>query len=126
MASNNEVQDFYVNTLQGSPATILMEVLNADYTNIQQDELTSITYSIYEQNSGTYTATDEEVTVEDAIYDSYQTGQGWDGPSQGWNFKHSPLATYTPDAKRYRIIYTFTPEEGQPFKRGGYIECDKA
>jgi hypothetical protein len=98
-------------------ATIQARITKAG-SNIAQATLSTITYGVWDvtdPDSPTVTvAAGQSVTIASTVFDTLQTGSGWDRDGTGFNFQHTlPATSFPTGGKTYRVEYKFTPASGQ-------------
>lgn len=115
--------------MHGGTRTVLARVMTwgdeADAQIVQAD-ISTIAYSIWDATGREWEAVsghqDVAVTVADAVFNEAQTDSRWTKDAVGYNFRHTPpvgSAPPFPEPDRdYRVYYTFTPADGEPFVLG--------
>lgn len=103
---------------EDSGATLMARVVGNDAADLQQADVTGISYKIFDLDSatpGTATATGTCV-VATVIKDTLQTDDRWTVDSTGYNFIEATAASLWPTGDhRYRIEYIFDPVSGEDF-----------
>jgi hypothetical protein len=115
--------------VHGGTRTVLARVMTwgaeADVPIVQAD-ITAITYSIWDATEAEWSEVaghqDQPVTVADAVFNTPQVDSRWTKDATGYNFRHTPPVGATPPFpepdRDYRLYYTFTPADGEPFVVG--------
>jgi len=115
--------------VHGGTRTILARVMTwgaEEDTPIVQADISAITYSIYDASEAEWQPVaghqDQAVTVADCVFNTPQVDSRWTKDATGYNFRHTPpvgSAPPFPEPDRdYRVYYTFTPADGEPFVLG--------
>ena len=110
---------------KGGSSTLLARVVGPDAQPIVQADIASAAYTIWlvdADDEETWTAvaghTAVTVAVADLLFDTLQDDDLWDVDSTGYNFKHvlnvSTAAAFALSGRTYRVVFTLTPEAGQP------------
>ena len=87
------------------------------YPVIQAD-LSTITYSIYDLETGSFVVNSSSLTIANVIYDTLQDTDGilWAQDGIGYNFRHNLGSASFPDGdRRYRYEAKFTSMSGDVF-----------
>jgi hypothetical protein len=89
----------YVTGVTGAPLT--------------QAAVASISYSVFEKETGKVVVASTSLTVSGVIFDTLQTPAIWTRDTTGYNFRHDAAATTRPQSDRwYRYEYLFTLAAG--------------
>lgn len=101
----------------GSPPLLMSRVQivgdDISLSNVLQEDVASITYSVTDTSDGTVTASGT-LSIAAVIYDTLQTGDVWTTDSTGFNFAHRPSVASIPDGnKTYIAEYVITSGDGQ-------------
>ena len=94
-------------TKEDSAFTVLLRVEHDGAAAVQAD-VDAIEYQIFETDSTSAHTQATSLTVSDVIYDTLQTGGGWNTDTTGWNFKHNVAATTFPTPGAYEMEYKVT------------------
>jgi hypothetical protein len=116
--------DIFGTVFKNGSATLLARVVGADGSAIQQADIASAKYSVYlldddDPDAATAVTGHEGVSIEVAslIFDTLQTGGGWEVDETGYNFKHvldvSANQAFSVAGRSYRIVFELTPAAGQ-------------
>ena len=98
------------------PMTALARITGSDGNNLQQADLTSIAYTVRDNNdSGASEVTSGTLTIADVVFDSLQTDARWTKDSTGYNFRATIPAAAFPSTSDYRVQITFTETTGETF-----------
>ena len=95
-------------TIREDSAFSVLLRIEHDGANAVQSDIDSIEYQIFPHYSTTAHTTATALTVADVIYDTLQTGGGWNTDTTGWNFKHNVAATTFPTPGAYEMEYKVT------------------
>jgi hypothetical protein len=110
----------------GQSGVVLMaRVVDQNAANIAVSSITSIAYRVRDID-GASSGNTTTLTVADVVYDTLQTGNGWDTDTTGYNFRAViPASQFAwmpevdgggvPKPRRYQIDVKFTPQIGEPF-----------
>ena len=115
--------DIRASAFAGSSKTLLARVVGDDAAAVQQADIDTIEYTIYEI-TGTGLRGDAvtgheavELVVADTIFDTLQTDARWTKDTMGYNFAHeldvSESAAFPAGGVEYLIEITLTPVTGQ-------------
>jgi hypothetical protein len=93
-------------------ASFMSRVYGPDGSALQQADLTSITFKVYD-SGGTEAATGT-LTIADVVFDTLQTDARWnpDIDTTGYNFRDDRIAGTFAGGGRYTVEYKFTPTSG--------------
>lgn len=105
-------------------ATLMARVVGADAAVINQADISSVSYSIYqldESNPDALTAISghdaQALTVNDVLFNSLQLDALWTTDTVGYNFRHeidiSSDQAFTVAGPYYQVRYELTPTTGQ-------------
>ncbi len=105
-------------------ATLLARIVGADATEINQANISSIRYSIYqldESDPDAATAVsghdDESLSTSAVVFNSLQLDPLWTVDATGYNFRHeidvSTNPAFAVAGPYYRVRYELTPTSGQ-------------
>jgi hypothetical protein len=90
------------------PAVCLARILGLDGAYIQQSDISSISYTVYDLDNSSAVVVSGTFTVAATIYNTLQTGQIWTEDEMGYNFKATLPATCFPEGgRRYRVVFSF-------------------
>jgi len=104
-----------VTIYEDSGATLMARVLGDDATAIQQADVSSIAYSVYDLDDTSSPSTGT-LTVSDVVYDTLQTDDRWDADTTGYNFKWAaPASLFATGDRVYKVEVAFTPASGEVF-----------
>ena len=88
--------------------TFLARVIGEDAVVLQQADVTSITFKVYDTTDDSETGTGTPV-VANTIFDTLQTDARWTADSTGYNFKYLiPAASFPVGDRTYRVEFLFT------------------
>lgn len=101
-------------------ATIMARVVGADGTAVQQADVTSIGYQIFNLMSGTPDTAVKTgtYTIATVVFDTLQTDARWTVDSTGYNFRAThptEAGVFDTGGDRYRIEALFNPATGEDF-----------
>ncbi len=109
---------YEVTAWEDTGVSLMARVEGTDGANIQQADVSSIAYSVYDITTlgSSSEATSGSLTVSDVVYDTLQTDNRWDRDTTGYNFRHDvAAATLAAGGKIYRAEYKFTPASGEAY-----------
>ena len=112
-------------TIARTGVVLMARVVGASNANITQATLSSISYLVRDidaGSSGSVTA----LTIASVVFDTLQTGNGWDQDATGYNFRAILPASafaWTPEVDaaanpkphRFQVEVRFTPSSGEQF-----------
>lgn len=101
---------------EDTDAVLMKQVMTNDGTYLQQADLSSITYSVFDK-ADTSTATAEgTLTIDDVVFDTLQTDSRWGVDSLGYNFAwEAPGTLFPAGGKTYRVECWCTTISGSVF-----------
>lgn len=80
---------------------------------LDQADISSISYSVFERDTGTVVLSSTSLTVSSVIFDTLQTPAIWTRDDTGYNFRHDAPATTMPHGGRwYKFEYKFNLASG--------------
>jgi len=104
-----------VTIYEDSGAYLMARVLGGDGAAVQQADVSSIAYSVYDMDDTSSPATGT-LTVANVVYDTLQTDARWTKDSTGYNFGWAAAATLFPTGdKLYLAELLFTPASGEAY-----------
>ena len=107
MPTEASVSTFRV--VAGNPAVYIARILGLDGAYLQQADVSSIAYTVYDLDNASAQVTTGTFTPSSTIYDTLQTGQIWTQDELGYNFKATlPAACFPTGNRRYRLVFSFT------------------
>jgi hypothetical protein len=88
--------------------------------NIVQSDVSSISYSVTNKNTGVQVIAPTSLTVSAVVFNTLQTPAVWQTDATGYNFRHDVPAAAFPNGDpltpvTYRIEYKFTPASGEAY-----------
>lgn len=96
--------------------SLMARIQGTDAKDVQQADVSSIAYSVYDLSSTGSPTDTGSLTVATVIYDTLQTDSRWDIDTTGYNFKWDVPASHVADgAKNYRFEIAFTPAIGEVY-----------
>mgnify|MGYP000105578392 CR=1 FL=1 len=96
--------------------SLMARIIGDDAANIQQSDISSIAYSVFDLSDTATVVTSGSLTVSNVIFDTLQTDARWDADSTGYNFRWDiPASLFPTGGKDYRIEIAFTPTGGEVF-----------
>ena len=103
-----------VSVIEDSGCRWMARVLGADGDAIQQADVSSIAYSVYNKADLTTATATGTLVVSTVIYDTLQTDSRWTEDSTGYNFGWNvPASTFATGGVTYRIEVKITPASGE-------------
>jgi len=94
----------------------MARITGTDAANIQQADVSSIAYSVYDLDDETTATVTGTLTVSSVVYDTLQTDARWDTDTTGYNFRWDvPASVFADGDKIYRIEIAFTPASGEVY-----------
>lgn len=103
---------------EDSAVTCMARYETEDATNLQQADMTSIAWKLFDSAdlSAVVTNGSGTLTVADVVFDTLQTDDRWSVDSTGYNFKTSISQTLlNTGGKVYQFWLLFTPSSGAPW-----------
>jgi hypothetical protein len=108
-----------------SGVVLMGRVVGYDATSINQSAVNSLTYQIRDLESKS-SGVVIPLVVGDCIFNSLQTGGGWDADSVGYNFRTTlPAGTFVwepeldsagnPKPRRFQVEIRLVPTSGEPY-----------
>jgi len=85
-------------------------------TNIVQADITSISYTTHDLETGEKTVSAGTLTVATVVFDALQTDARWTKDTTGYNFRYDIPGSELPDGDRsYDFEIVFNPASGEDF-----------
>jgi hypothetical protein len=101
---------------EDSGFSLMARVQGSDAANVQQADISSIAYSVFDLSDTTTATATGTLTVASVVFDSLQTDARWTEDSTGYNFRWDvPASIGATGDKVYRIEIAFTPASGEVF-----------
>ena len=111
MATTHELTVF-----EDSGFSLMARVTGNDAENIQQADISSISYYVEDLDDDDATPATGTLTVADVVFDTLQTDARWDEDATGYNFRWDvPASLVATGNHRYVFEIKFTPASGEPF-----------
>jgi len=105
-----------LSAFEDSGFSLMALLKGTDAENVEQADISSIAYSVYDLSSTGSSTDTGTLTVASVIFDSLQTDSRWSTDAVGYNFRWDVPASIVADgAKSYRIEIAFTPASGEVF-----------
>lgn len=105
-------------------AVFLARLRNASNEYITQSEISSISYTIFEDPTNTSLGTpvtghsSESITISSSVFDTLQTDAVWESDGIGYNFKHTPPTSvnypFPNRGSEYVLRYIVLPISEEP------------
>ena len=96
--------------------SLMARIQGTDAEDIQQADISSIAYSVYDLSSTGSPTTTGSLTVSNVVFDTLQTDSRWNTDTTGYNFRWDVPASIPADgAKNYQIEIAFTPTSGEVY-----------
>ncbi len=100
---------------EDSGAYLMSRILGSDGAAIQQADVSSIAYSVYDMDDTSSPSTGS-LTVANVVYDTLQTDARWTKDSTGYNFGWAAGASlFAGGDKVYTVEVAFTPASGEVY-----------
>lgn len=94
----------------------MARVTGSDGNDVQQSDIDSISYSVYDLGDTSSPTATGTLDVLDVVFDTLQTDSRWSKDSTGYNFGWNvPSSVFAEGNKTYRIEVKFTPFDGEAF-----------
>jgi len=104
-----------VTIYEDSGAYLMARVLGGDGSAVQQSDISSIAYSVYDMDDTSSPGTGS-LTVANVVYDTLQTDSRWTTDTTGYNFGWSaPASLFATGDRVYKVEVLFTPASGEVF-----------
>lgn len=104
-----------VTIYEDSGAYLMARVLGGDGSAVQQADVSSIAYSVYDSDDTSSPATGT-LTVANVVYDTLQTDSRWTADATGYNVGWSAPASLFPTGDRvYLVEVAVTPASGEVY-----------
>ncbi len=92
---------------------LMARVAGGDAVNLQQADVTSIAYTVYDLTAGALSSASASLTVSSVIFDTLQTNARWTVDSTGYNFGFALPAAKIPTGDNvYVVDVAITPASG--------------
>jgi len=114
--------DETINAIENNPVVLMDRIQGEDATDMQQADITAITFRVFQYNSEAEARTDTTgvevstfgtLTVGSVIFDTLQTDARWGADTEGYNFRFTlPGARLPAGGKWYRVEVLIDPSAG--------------
>lgn len=101
---------------EDSGTSLMCRLRGVDGDLVARADLSSIAYSVFDEDDTDAEPDEGTLTVADVVYDTLQTDSRWTKDGTGYNFRwDTPAALLADGGRRYRFEVKFTPVSGEPF-----------
>lgn len=109
---------------EDSGVSLMARVLVGDGTAMQQADISSIAYSVYNEADTTSATSTGTLTVATVVFDALQTDARWTKDATGYNFRWDvPASILATGGATYRFEIAFTPASGEVFHAVFRVAC---
>ena len=113
--------DELITALENNPLVLMDRIQGEDATDMQQADVTAITYRVWQYDSqtamqndtdGTEVGTSASLTVASVIFDTLQTDARWGADTEGYNFRFTLPGTRLPAGGKWGRVEVLVDPAG--------------